>query len=305
MGARSVQAGTFKLSTRTHWGERAWKLLNVKLSRASSGFRDGHHTHDITGVHIPARGEVSIDHQQVVLVTRLPEVLLIYVIRLQNNHVTDHMSAEMHCAVAVCRALPQCERQGAQQSSWQQISALVCSAAGWGDSGDPKESPGATDLLYRSEREQSEPLLPTIASSSQYNCTSNTVVLLYQGQEKDTTVYRLVCYWLKKPRVKPKLNNAKVFSPWGWSDGWSWPVRRSVCPVSLGKWMTRSFHSLSADGTHEPCICEGFYPLQRQRHPTRLCPATWKSADWTFCPLSLTVSTLNWLAGGETDIYDS
>lgn len=64
--------------------------------------------------------------------------------------------------------------------------------------------------------------------------------------------------------MKPKLNNAKVFSPWGWSDGWSWPVRRSVCPVSLGKWMTRSFHSLPADGTHEPCLCEGFYPLQTE-----------------------------------------
>ena len=71
----------------------------MKINRALSEFHGSRSvlTHHITGVHIPASGQVSIDHQQVVLIAGLPEVVLIHVIRLKDIRVTNHWP--LSCAV--------------------------------------------------------------------------------------------------------------------------------------------------------------------------------------------------------------
>lgn len=122
-------------------------------------------SHRVTDVHVSTCGQVSVNHQQLLLITGLPEVVLVHIIRLRDivSHGSHDRAAMSSCPVSdeddgdVC-VLPLCGQQGELQVSRLQLSALSWSSSAAEGSGGQQASPGRDDPIYLSELGQEDHL---------------------------------------------------------------------------------------------------------------------------------------------------
>lgn len=80
LSRRSVQTCTLELHTHTHTGSGSDVIRANRISAVSM-------THCVAGVDVSTCGQVPVDHQQLLLITGLKEVVFVHIIRLQ-THVT-------------------------------------------------------------------------------------------------------------------------------------------------------------------------------------------------------------------------
>lgn len=129
-------------------------------------------THRVARVDVSTCRQVPVNHQQLLLITGLPEVVLVHVIRLRDSvsQVTWSLTAarwffyklnvlfiserwrRWRC---VC-VLPLCGQQGEQQVSWLQLSVLSWSSSAAEGSGGQQASPEGHDPIYLSEPGQED-----------------------------------------------------------------------------------------------------------------------------------------------------